>query len=161
MPNQNAATTRSLPRTVAELMRRDVVTVSPSATVHELIDLLRENRISGVPVVEGEHQLVGTVSVSDLMWLSDWLMGGEPDLAADRERAARHLEERTVRDVMTPDIFGVQPDASLEQLAEYFSRTGLRRAIVVDRGRLVGIVSVVDLLGLIANRSGDGEEGEA
>jgi CBS domain-containing protein len=95
------------------------------------------------------------------MWLSDWLMGGEPDLAADRERAARHLEERTVRDVMTPDIFGVQPDASLEQLAEYFSRTGLRRAIVVDRGRLVGIVSVVDLLGLIANRSGDGEEGEA
>jgi CBS-domain-containing membrane protein len=132
-------------------MQRDVVTVSPEASILELVDLLRENAISGVPVVEDERDVVvGTVSVSDLMWLSDWLAGEATD---GRERAAQHLEEKRVRDVMTPDVFGVDSEASLGELAAFFSRTGLGRAVVLDRGKLVGIVSVIDLLGLIADQA--------
>jgi CBS-domain-containing membrane protein len=143
--------TRTLPRTVAELMRRDVVTVAPTATIRELVHLLRENCISGVPVIEAGRRVVGTVSVSDLMWLSDWLAGEATD---DRAEAVRHLDGKLVRDVMTPDVFGVEPDASLEDLAGFFSRTGLGRAVVLDRGDLVGIVSVIDLLSLITEAAG-------
>lgn len=144
--------TEMLPSTVAELMRPDVVTVAPTATIGELVDLLWENGISGVPVVEG-RRLVGTVSVSDLMWLSDSL---EDEAMEGGSETARHLDERRVRDVMTPDVFGVEPDASLKELAAFFSRTGLGRAVVVDQGELAGIVSVIDLLGVIAEAARSG-----
>jgi CBS domain-containing protein len=150
MRAETALATRSLPTTVADLMRRNVVTISPSASIRELVNLLRQNSISGVPVVEAEHNVVGTVSVSDLMWLSDWLEAGA---TSDRASATEHLEERTVRDVMTPDVFGVEPEASLTELARFFSRTGLGRAVVLDQGELVGIVSAIDLLGLIADHA--------
>ncbi len=145
--------TRTLPRTVADLMRHDVVTVPSTATIRELVDLLRQNRISGVPVVEAGYRVVGTVSVSDLTWLSDWLAG---DSADGRTETTRHLDEKLVRDVMTPDVFGVEPDAGLQELAGFFSRTGLRRAVVLDGGMLVGIVSAIDLLGAIAEAAPGG-----
>jgi len=53
---------------------------------------------------------------------------------------------------MTPDVFGVEPGSSLAQLAAFFSRTGLGRAVVLEHGKLVGIVSVIDLLGWIADQ---------
>jgi CBS-domain-containing membrane protein len=142
---------QSAPSTVADLMRREVITISPSSSVRELTDLFRLHRVSGVPVVDASRNVVGTVSVSDLMWLSDWLLEGSE--SGDGAWAAEHLEEKKVRDVMTPDVFGVEPDASLAELAGFFSRTGLGRAVVLERGKLVGIVSVIDLLGSIADRA--------
>jgi predicted transcriptional regulator len=56
-----------------------------------------------------------------------------------------------VRDVMSPDVFGVEPDSSLAELARFCSRTGLGRAVVLEHAKLVGIVSVIDLLGLISD----------
>lgn len=141
----------SVPCTVAGLMEEEVVTASPSTSVRELTRLLRRHRISGVPVVDEDGRVVGTVSVSDLMWLSDWFAEGARE---GRRAATDHLEEKTVADVMTPDVFGVPPEASLRELSRFFSRTGLGRAVVLDRGNLVGIVSVIDLLGLIADQPG-------
>jgi len=130
-------------------MHREVVTVSPSASIRELADVLRTADVSGVPVVE-DGRVIGTVSVTDLMWLGDsrsLFVGDE----AQRAQAARRLNERTVREVMTADVFGVAPDASLADLAAFFARSGLGRAIVQRDGELLGIVSVTDLLELIAD----------
>jgi CBS domain-containing protein len=52
---------------------------------------------------------------------------------------------------MTGDVFGVAPDATISDLAAYFARTGLGRAVVLENGELRGIVSVSDLLGALAN----------
>lgn len=154
MPVQSTVATGRLPRTVADLMRRKVVTVSPSATVRELVDLLRTEGISGVPVVDQDGKVVGTVSSSDLMWLSDWLAGEEDDSGEGRARTAQQLAVKHVSDVMTPDVFGVAPDASVEELARFFARTGVGRAVVLERDKLVGIVSVIDLFALIADQAG-------
>jgi CBS domain-containing protein len=136
------------PSLVDNLMRRDVVTVPPSASMIELVGLLRRHRVSGVPVVDSHGAVVGTVSVSDLTWLTDTL---EVD-GADPSFAAKELSRRTVADVMTPDVFGLEPEATLGELARFFARTGLRRAMVLREGRLLGIVSVIDLLGLVVDR---------
>lgn len=144
-------TVQSGPSTVADLMRSDVITVSPEESVRGLIDLLCHHAVSGVPVVDADHAVVGTVSVSDLMWLSDRLIEGVD--SGEWEWAAEHLTERKVREVMTPDVFGVEPGSSLIELARFFARTGLGRAVVLDRGKLVGIVSVTDLLGWIARQA--------
>lgn len=136
------------PTLVENLMRRDVVTVPPSASMIELVRLLRRHRVSGVPVVDAQGAVVGTVSVSDLAWLTDSL---EVD-GADPSIAAKRLGRRTVAEVMTPDVFGLDPEATLGELARFFGRTGLRRAMVLREGRLLGIVSVIDLLGLLVDR---------
>ena len=138
------------PSTVADVMRRDVVTVSPSASIRELAQLLREHQISGVPVVE-EGRLVGTVSVSDILWLGDArsLYADDP---AERARAARRMDQRTVREIMSASVFGVGPDATLAELATFFARSALRRAIVQKDGVLLGLVSATDLIELIAEQ---------
>lgn len=142
-------------RTVADLMQEEVVTISPDASVRELAALLSRTGVSGVPVVNDDGRVIGTVSVTDILWLSDRLLpflgggGGEP-----RARAAGDLG--TVREIMTPDVFGLEPTASLEELLEFFSRTGLHRAPVVEGRELVGIVSASDLLELIAEGSEGG-----
>jgi len=133
-------------------MRTEVVTISASASVRQLGDLLRRRRISGLPVVDEAHNVVGTVSVTDLAWLSDWF-AGNVDGGSRRAGIGGHLDEKKVRDIMTPDVFGVEPDASLAELARFFSRTGLGRAVVLEGRRLVGIVSVIDLLTVIWDQS--------
>ena len=143
--------TGSGPSTVADLMRRDVVTVSPATTVRELVDLLRRHGISGAPVVDQARRVVGMVSETDLMWLADWF-AEEPGSYGVRSRAAEHLDQKTVGDVMTADVFGVGSRASLAELAAFFARTGLGRAVVLEDGKLLGIVSVIDLLGVLADR---------
>jgi CBS domain-containing membrane protein len=144
--------TGSGPSTVADLMRRDVVTASPANTVRELVDLLRRHGISGAPVVDQARRVVGMVSETDLMWLADWF-AEEPGSHGVRSRAAEHLDQKTVGDVMTADVFGVASHASLAELAAFFARTGLGRAVVLKDGKLLGIVSAIDLLGVLADRS--------
>lgn len=137
--------------TVADLMRRDVVSVGPSLSLRELALLLRRRAVSGAPVVDESGAVIGTVSVSDLIWESDTLPLEHPDPLG---RVTADWDRRTVADVMTPDVFGVERDASLVELARFFARTGLRRAIVLDDdGALVGIVSAIDLLGAVAERA--------
>lgn len=133
-------------------MRRDVVTVSPSTTVRELVDLLRRHGISGAPVVDQARRVVGMVSETDLMWLADWF-AERPESNGTQGPAAEHLDEKTVGEIMTADVFGVAPDASLAELAAFFARTGLRRAVVLDGDKLLGIVSAIDLLGVLSDRS--------
>ncbi len=141
--------------TVASLMHTDVVTVPARASIRELAALLHRQRISGVPVLDEDGTVVGTASVTDLMWLSDLIA---PDRADPEARArTRELDERTVREIMTPDVFGLGPDATVGELARFFTRTGLHRALVLDGDRLVGIVSITDLLGLAAARHGEPE----
>ena len=143
--------------TVADLMRRDVVTIAPDATVRELTRLLDRHRVSGVPVVDENRRVLGMVSVSDLRWLADWFAGEEWGFGV-RARAAEHLDRKRVRDIMTPDVFGVGPDATVQELALFFARTGLGRAVVMEGGRLVGIVSAIDLLRLVAGRPHEAEQ---
>jgi CBS domain-containing protein len=123
-------------------MRRDVVTVSPSALVRDVVRLFRRHGISGAPVVDERGKAIGMISETDLTWLMSRL---------DPPDATANLLDQVVGEVMTADVFGVAPDATIPDLAAYFARTGLGRAVVLENGELRGIVSVSDLLGALAN----------
>lgn len=142
-------------RTVAELMQRDIVTVGPETSVRELARLLRRHRISGVPVVDSDGRALGTISATDLLWLSDRVA---PHALLGRP-VWEDLEALAVRHVMTPDAFGVPPTATLPELLRFFTRTGVHRALVLEEGRVVGIVSVSDLLDLIAGEEEPADHG--
>ncbi len=136
--------------TVADIMRRRPVCVAPEATLRDLVGLLVRRGISGCPVVDADGTAVGTVSTTDLLWLSDSLVPLSPKSPQWQDRARTILDGQTVRDIMTPDVFGVRPEEGLEALSLFFSKTGLHRALVLDDGDLVGVVSISDLLEWIA-----------
>lgn len=139
-----------LPSTVADVMRRRVIHIRPDASVRELLELLVREGISGCLVREEGRRLVGTVSTTDLLWVMDRLIPSASESPESAPDADEFLDGRRVRDIMTPDVFGVEADRSLEELSRFFSRTGLHRAPVLQDGDLVGIVSISDLLGLLA-----------
>ncbi len=115
---------------VARVMTTSVLTLPPQATMHELKELMREHRISGVPVVEGER-LVGVVSLEDLIRA---LEVGELD--------------RPVGDFMTTENLIVARDREpLMEALRRLERTGVGRLPVLDsRGKLVGILTRGDVV---------------
>jgi CBS domain-containing protein/anti-sigma regulatory factor (Ser/Thr protein kinase) len=130
---------------VGGVMQRDVISVGPSTPMSELRDILRANRISGVPVVEQER-LVGVVSVEDFIgWLAD---GGPQCPIADR---------------MSADVTTIYDDEPLVRAVNKLERSGYGRLPVLARQdrRLVGVVTKGDIIsGLLKNLEVDYREAE-
>ncbi len=116
---------------VKDIMTRNVITVSPEQLMAELRAILRDNRISGVPVIEDE-KLVGIVSIEDFI-ICCLEQGG--------------LNSR-IRDRMTRNVDTIFADEPVIHAANKFERYGYGRLPVLDRdtGRLVGIVSRGDIV---------------
>jgi CBS domain-containing protein len=135
---------------VSDLMSRNVVSVGPDLSLRELARLFRRHGVTGVPVVDAEGRSLGSVSTTDLLWL-----GYQGASAREVYAGAlwRELDAKIVRDVMTPDVFGVEPSATITELLDFFARTGVHRAFVTEGDRLVGVVSVTDLLRLMAGET--------
>jgi CBS domain-containing protein len=127
-------------RTVADLMQREPISIGPDASVGDLIRSFRDHGVGGMPVVDERGRLLGIVSSTDLLWLAVEERTGSGFLAPGT------LRDCTVREIMTPDVFGVAPDTSMAELRRFFARTGVHRALVLEEGRLVGIVSLSDVL---------------
>jgi CBS domain-containing protein len=136
--------------TVGEVMTREVRSVPPAAPVREVVEAMLGRTYRAVPVVE-DGRPVGIITNSDLV-----LRAG---LGVRLELAARLAPEEvrgllgqlggplTARDAMTPEPVTVSPETPLPRAAELMARRRLKRLPVVDgAGRLVGMVSRVDLL---------------
>ncbi|HWM48232.1 MAG TPA: CBS domain-containing protein [Xanthobacteraceae bacterium] len=141
----------------ADVMVRDVVTVSPDATVHEVVLLLLKNRISGVPVVDAAGKLVGIVSEGDLLHRAE--AGTEQRhsrflsvFASNEARAAEYVKShsRKVSDIMTKNVVTASPATSLRDIAAMLEKNGIKRVPIVDNGKLVGIVSRANLIQALA-----------
>jgi CBS domain-containing protein len=140
-----------------EVMTRDVVTVGPDATVGEIAALLVRHRISAVPVVSGDQQLIGIVTQTDLAHRSEtgtekrrkwWLeVFADPDVKA-REYVKSH--GRSARDIMTRFVVSVPQNASLGEVADVLDSQRIRQVPVVSKGRIVGMISRADIVRKLA-----------
>jgi len=61
------------------------------------------------------------------------------------------FEEATVADIMTRAIFSVRPQATVQELARFLLRAGIRRALVMEGGKLAGIVTATDVIRAVAD----------
>lgn len=143
----------------AEIMVKDVVTTGPEASVQELATLMLERRISGLPVVDGSGRLLGIVSEGDLIRRPEidtdrvklgWLRLLLSDEARARDFVKSH--GRKAREVMTQPAISVAADAPLAEVVRLMARHRIKRLPVVDKGRLVGLVTRTDLLRAVAAR---------
>ena len=126
---------------VRQIMHPRVARIAPDAPVAELIKMLVAESISGVPVVNSDAGVVGTVSVRDVLALIDATLRN-----GSVQPVETVLATVPVRDIMTPDVITVPPETSVVELASLLRRAGLHRAFVMDRSRLCGVVSTYDVL---------------
>jgi CBS domain-containing protein len=151
---------------VADVMQRNLVTVHASDPIEEVERVLAEAKVSGVPVLDDNEEVIGILSVSDLVnrYAEDDGLPEEADYRdlddaddGDDEDSTEILAFRRpddaevcAGDVMTTDISFVGPNASLREAAGVMVRQHIHRLLVVDRGRAIGILSTLDILRAIA-----------
>ena len=140
----------------AEIMTKEVVTVSPDTSVGEIAGLLLDHKISALPVVDDDRHIVGIVSEGDLLgqppsgspraW---WLrLFNEGAVCLEEIATARYL---TARDVMTKPV--VVDQTPIDVLATLMRRRRVKRVPVLQDGKLVGIVSRTNLLEALMRRA--------
>ncbi|MCQ4161426.1 CBS domain-containing protein [Roseomonas sp. GC11] len=141
------------PLTAKDLMTPDVVTVPPETPVLAIAQLLADRGISAVPVLSGDGAVLGIVTEADLIrrlaGQGDHQMGLLRQLFADLDRMAERYASThgaTAADVMTVDVITVTPSTPVSAIAELMEEKHIRRVLVVDQGRLRGVVSRADLL---------------
>jgi CBS domain-containing protein len=141
------------PETAADIMTANVVSVPLGTSVRDVALLLVENRISGVPVLGSDQQLLGMVSEGDLLGRNDadrvarrdwWLtlLGRGQPLAEPLET----LVARPVEQVMRAPVMTIEAGAPLHEIAEMFRVYDIKRLPVMRGGRIAGIVSRSDLV---------------
>lgn len=123
--------------TAGELMTKEVVTVQEKTPIREAIELMLRRRISGVPVVDTNMRLVGVLSEKDVL-----------SLVYNREG----VEIKIVRDFMTRRPVSFREDESLVEVCDFFSKNLFRRVPITSNNKVVGIVSLPDLLEYIVRR---------
>ncbi|MEZ5931683.1 MAG: CBS domain-containing protein [Alphaproteobacteria bacterium] len=144
-------------KTAADVMTTDVLTVTPDTPVTEVAGLLVNNRITAVPVVSREGQLLGMVSEDELIRSAE--AHREPDQAwwlTLLTSTTAELKEfmgqgdRKVEEVMSRDVMIASEGDSLRKLVAMLAQRRIRQLPIVRGGRLVGIVSRVDILRYLA-----------
>ena len=119
-------------RTLLHAKDRTVVTIRPDASLAELVALLNEHRIGAVPVSIDGSRIEGIVSERDILH------------GLGRDGAA--LIDRRVADVMTKDTITCTADDGVELVMSLMTRLRVRHIPVTQAGRLVGIVSIGDIV---------------
>jgi CBS domain-containing protein len=133
-----------------DLMQREVVTVREDVPLADLADLLQQARIHGAPVVSADGRLVGIVSQEDVLFGSmSGPPGGDGDTLA-RGGAGESYVTR-VGDIMTSPPVTATEETNLRDLCKLMWRLRLRHVPIVEKGKLTGIVSSMDLCRAIAD----------
>jgi CBS domain-containing protein len=145
-----------------DIMTRDVVKIPVGMTIEDLIDTLRERQITGAPVVDSEDSLVGIVSREDIIHsqlyaerretsasgLMDIFKSGYTALSPQ----ADHPETpRLVAEIMTRHVITVGEDTSLNEICAILLQKKIHRLPVTSSGRLVGIISTLDIVKAVSN----------
>jgi CBS domain-containing protein len=115
-------------KTAKDIMTTRVVTVKPSTPIADAARLLVRRKISGVPVVDEKDKtkVVGILTEADLL--------------------AAPSGAKTVAEVMRKRVISVAPDTSVDDIAATLVKRKIKRVPVLDGGKLVGIVSRIDVL---------------
>lgn len=128
---------------VADLMTIDPVVISVDASIEDAEELLRLNRITGLPVVDLSGRLVGVISQTDLLYLA---VPAIQAIIRHRERGIR------VGEVMSSPPVTIDGSATVRDAARRMNDERLHRLVAVDdHGRPTGVISAMDFVALAAD----------
>ena len=127
---------------VRQLLNRkgsEVLSISPKATVREAITLMATRNIGALPVME-DNELLGIIT--------------ERDYARNVILKGRSSKDTCVDEVMSTGLTTVRPDQSVTDCMELMTEKRIRHLPVVEEGRVVGIISIGDVvMAVISNQA--------
>ncbi len=134
------------------IMSTDLITVVPEDTLATVRTLMQDNRIHHIPVVENQDELVGLLTLTDVLAATDSI------LRDDESRL--HATDIKVADIMKRDLATIDEHASLRQAALFIEKHQIGCLPVVTAGKLRGIVTDTDFVGVAINLLEQIEESE-
>ena len=122
---------------LALLMNRDIQQISPKATLREAARRMRDKKIGSLVIGEGEER-VGIISETDFV----------------RKAIAEGLNPDTtpVESMMSKPIITIDIDKTAKEANDLMASKGVRHLAITDRGKIVGVISVRDLVICFKNR---------
>jgi len=113
-----------------DIMTTGLVTVKRTTAIHEAIRILVENNVTGLPVVNDDMTVAGIISEKDMLGL------------------LYNIEDKpgNVENFMTEEVVCFDKEDSLIDIAESFIQSSFRRVPILDKGKLVGIISRKDII---------------
>lgn len=132
-PPLDSATQQTMASPLATVMRREPVACSPQTPIRAVLAAMRERRIGSMVITDAGGAPVGIFTLRDLV---------------DRVTLAGDTLDKPISTVMTGDVFTLPPGATVYDAALAMLRRGIRHLLVVEAGRLVGIISEKDLFSL-------------
>lgn len=139
-----------------EIMTSDPYTVTPDTKVRDLAKMLTDSNYSGAPVLDDSGDLVGVVTVSDLIFQRKrlhlptvfTLFDSVVTLGAPHEMddQIKKMLGSTVSEIMSGEVITVDEDAQLEDIATIMSEQGRHFIPVMKGGSLVGVVDRSDIM---------------
>lgn len=145
LPERDKATVAKL--RVRDRMSIDPMVAGPKDSLQDVIGLLRRRDVRSVPVVE-EGRLVGIVTDRDIRQVAPAHV-----VLRNEEEIRRYTENLTVAAAMTTAPMTISPDAPLLQAAKLLETYRISSLPVVEGEKLVGIISVTDLLRLFVEQN--------
>jgi len=135
---------------VRDAMSKDVVTVGEDATFHDVVETMLLHGVGGVPVVDAKGSLRGIITEADLLPKGAYRGQTRPRALGMLPGPDRYWFEKakglTAADVMTYPVVTVGPAATLRYATRRMVERQLKRLVVLDEGRVVGILSRRDVL---------------
>jgi CBS domain-containing membrane protein len=147
----------ALQRIMGSICARDIMTtavcsVRRETPIREVVEIMAEREISGVPVVDEDRKLVGIISEKDFCSnMGDRrarsLMGIIAECVNNRSCLAMTIRDQKAEDIMTFPVISIPEDAVLKTITDTLTENGINRVPVVDaNGCLTGIVSRADIV---------------
>jgi len=156
--------------TVSSIMQRDVLSAEGNWPLHRLARFLTDNQISGAPVISEDGELIGVVSLTDIVRYDsmpesraeihdthEYYLHTLEMQVTQEEATSFHVEQEssaTVRDLMTPMIFEVDENASIEEVADTMVKGHIHRLFVTHNKRISGVVTALDMVEFLRNSFG-------
>ena len=145
-----------------DIMTRNVITVSMELDLQAAALVFAAHGISGAPVIDQDRMLVGVLSGRDLVRHTARMLADAPNparftraelttLAELRHDFEAHGGSLKITDIMTPYAVSASEETPAVELAQIMCREKVHRVLILDEGRLTGIVSSMDIVRAVAN----------
>ena len=146
--------------TAKDIMTREVITVRQDTPIKDLAEILWKNRISGVPVLDDNNQVISVVTESDLIdqnkkvhiptmiSLLDSVIFLESSKKTEEE--IKKMSGDTVQDICSSALVSVTEETGLDEIATLMSEKSVHTLPVIQDGKLVGVIGKSDIIRSIA-----------
>lgn len=152
--------------TAADIMSYPVISIGAGATLEEVVKILADNNISGLPVTDAENKVIGVITEKDIIehsgklhviplisssgWISPY---ADISAATSFKKGIELLASVKVEQIMSTKVTTIKADTPLSKVAGIMKNRNINRIPVVDKeGKITGIITRANLISCLAER---------